>query len=401
MGPMIRAIFRSPAGAVLIALQIALTLAIVSNSVYMIKIRIDKMERATGVQEDEVVFARIFYYGKSVDKDAQTSIDLAFFRDQAGVKSVTATNSLPLGGNNNSSTVCYELTDSSPENCPAGVSIFRAGEDFIDTLGLQIIAGRSFTSADYKESKGLANIDSNVLIVSQQLADRYFPQGDALGKLIYLADSPQTIIGIVARLQRPRGASNGEEGAYSVIAPAKTNPGFLVIRAEPSAIAAIRDSFEQDILKLNDGRVVIGVDTMADLRDSSYRNDNAIISMLVMVITLLVSITALGISGLVSFSVANRRKQIGTRRALGARKIDIVQQFLLENALVCSAGIVIGVVLAFGLGHYLMQNFSLPSLNPWFVAGTIVLLFTISQLASFFPALRAAKISPAIATRTV
>lgn len=401
MGPTIRAILRGPAGAILIALQIALTLAIVSNSMYLIKTRIDKIDRATGVQENELIFARIFYYGKDTDKKAQTDIDLEFFRQLPGVKNVTTANSMPLAGSNRTSTVCYKASDPSDENCPSGVSIYHGRQTFIDTLGLELIAGRRFAEEDFKGTADLSGVDSSVLIVTQEVADRYFPNGDALGKIVYMADKPQTIVGIVKKLQRPRWGVGGDEAGYSVIAPIKASPGYLVIRADAGSIASIKANLEQDIIKLNDSRVVIGVRTMADLRDATYRNDSAIISMLIIVIALLVSITALGISGLVSFSVANRRKQIGTRRALGARRIDIIQQFLLENALVCGLGVVIGAGLAFALGGYLMQNFSLPSLNPWFVAGTIVLLLVIAQLAAFFPALRAANISPAIATRTV
>lgn len=401
MGPTIRAILRGPAGAILIALQIALTLAIVSNSVYLIKTRIDKIDRATGVQEDELIFARIFYYGKKADKKAQTDIDLDFFRKQPGVKNVTSTNSIPLAGSNRSTTVCYKPSDPSDENCPTSVSIYHGRETFIDTLGLELIAGRHFADADFKETADLAGVDSSVLIVTEDVAKRYFPNGDALGKLVYMAEKAQTIVGIVKKLQRPRRGVEGDEAGFTVIAPIKASPGFLVIRADKASVDSIKANLEQDILKLNDCRVVISVKTMLDLRNTTYRNDNAIISILIMVIVLLVSITALGISGLVSFSVANRRKQIGTRRALGARRVDIIQQFLMENALVCGVGVVIGAGLAFALGGYLMQNFSLPSLNPWFVAGTIVLLMVIAQVAAFFPALRAANISPAIATRTV
>lgn len=401
MGPILRAILRSPAGAVLIALQLALTLAIVSNSFYMIKTRIDKMERATGVQEDEVLLARIFYYGVGVDKKAQTAIDLEYFRQLPGVKSVTATNSVPLGGSNNTSTVCFEPGNPGAENCPEGVSLFRGSQEFIDALGLNLVAGRRFNPADYAESKGLAMVDSNVLIMSKVAADFFFPKGDALGKVIYLAEKPQTIIGIVEKLQRPSGSSGDEQGGFSVIVPANSTPGYLVIRAEPSRIAELKLSVEQDLIKLNDGRVILAVQTMLDLRERNYRNDQAIISMLILVVLLLVVVTALGISGLVSFTVASRRKQIGTRRALGAKKSDIIKQFMLENAMISGCGVIVGAGMSLGLGQYLMHNFSMPSLNPWYVAGTIVLLLAIAQLASFFPAFKAAQISPAIATRTV
>jgi putative ABC transport system permease protein len=96
-----------------------------------------------------------------------------------------------------------------------------------------------------------------------------------------------------------------------------------------------------------------------------------------------------------------RRKQIGTRRAVGARRIDIVRYFMVENWLLTTGGVLIGAVLAFAFGQWLSAEYSLPRLQPMYVAAGIVLLWILGQLAVFVPARRAAAIPPAIATRTV
>jgi putative ABC transport system permease protein len=116
---------------------------------------------------------------------------------------------------------------------------------------------------------------------------------------------------------------------------------------------------------------------------------------------LMILVTALGIVGLASFQVNVRTKQIGTRRAVGARKADIIRYFMLENWLLTSAGVFTGAILAFAFGHWLSSAYALPRLQPVYVAGGIVLLWILGQAAVFVPARRAAAIPPAIATRTV
>ena len=113
------------------------------------------------------------------------------------------------------------------------------------------------------------------------------------------------------------------------------------------------------------------------------------------------AVTALGIVGLASFHVNQRRKQIGTRRAVGARRVDIIRYFMLENWLLTTAGVFLGAILAFAFGQWLSAAYSLPRLEPWYVAAGIVLLWILGQLAVYVPARRAAAIPPALATRTV
>src|SRR6185295_11930793 len=118
-------------------------------------------------------------------------------------------------------------------------------------------------------------------------------------------------------------------------------------------------------------------------------------------IVLLVLVTSLGIVGLTSFSVTERTRQIGTRRALGARRSDILRHFLLENWLVTSMGVALGVLAAYALNVGLVTVASGAKLDPELVAGGAVLLWAAGLLATLAPALRAARTSPAIATRNV
>jgi len=119
------------------------------------------------------------------------------------------------------------------------------------------------------------------------------------------------------------------------------------------------------------------------------------------VISLLIGLTALVIVGLSSFHVTQRTKQIGTRRALGARRIDIVRQFMLENWLITTAGAALGIILTVIVAYWLEVSFELQRLDWRYLPAGIVTLWVLSSLAVLEPARRAASVPPAVATRSV
>ena len=140
---------------------------------------------------------------------------------------------------------------------------------------------------------------------------------------------------------------------------------------------------------------------MCSLIASTCADDRAMAVYLSVVVALLVAIAALGIFGLAAFNVGTRTKQIGTRRAVGARRTDILKYFLAENWLITSLGVVLGCVLALLLGYWLSTTFELPRLKLYYLLLGVVGLWIVSLAAAFRPARRASLVSPAIATRTV
>jgi putative ABC transport system permease protein len=119
------------------------------------------------------------------------------------------------------------------------------------------------------------------------------------------------------------------------------------------------------------------------------------------VTALMLAVCCLGVFGLTAFNVSSRTKQIGVRRAVGARKRDIVAHFLGESALILGSGAVLGTVLALALGQWLADHYGEPRLDLACVLVGIVTLCAIGQLAAWQPARRAASVPPSIATRTV
>jgi putative ABC transport system permease protein len=109
--------------------------------------------------------------------------------------------------------------------------------------------------------------------------------------------------------------------------------------------------------------------------------------------------SSLGIFGLATFNVNTRTRQIGTRRAVGARKRDIVRYFMTENWLITTSGVVVGCCLALGIGYWLSTQYQLPRLSLYYLVSGVLGLWLVGQAAAWQPSLRAAKVSPAMATR--
>jgi putative ABC transport system permease protein len=158
---------------------------------------------------------------------------------------------------------------------------------------------------------------------------------------------------------------------------------------------------DKDFARQQPGRFVERMEaydrTAANAREG-YRA-SAIILAVVACFVLLVTIV--GIVGLAAFNVATRTKQLGTRRAIGARKFHILRYFLVENWLITTGGVVLGCILALAAGVQLSRMYQMPRLPLYYLVGGVLLLWIVGVLAVLVPALRAASISPAVATRTV
>jgi putative ABC transport system permease protein len=158
---------------------------------------------------------------------------------------------------------------------------------------------------------------------------------------------------------------------------------------------------EAKLSAIDNGRILLKVKSLEELAANSYADDRAMTVYLSVVVGLLLAISALGIFGLAAFNVSTRTKQIGTRRAVGARRFDIVRYFMVENWVVTTAGVLAGCVLALLLGYWLSTVFELPRLKLYYLVAGVAVLWVIGLAAAVWPARRAARVSPAVATRTI
>jgi putative ABC transport system permease protein len=213
--------------------------------------------------------------------------------------------------------------------------------------------------------------------------------------------------GVLAHLVRPSGGEGGSDTVeWSVFVPAQPGAslaGTYLLRANPQNLPRVLRDARAAMVTIAPDAVVdtLASQTLSDLRQDYFRQDRAMAGMLVGVIAALLLVTALGIVGLASFWVAQRRKQIGIRRAIGATRADILHYFQTENFLIVTGGIVLGMAMAYALNLMLMTHYELPRLPLYYLPIGALVLWGLGQLAVLGPALRAAAVPPVVATRSV
>jgi putative ABC transport system permease protein len=392
----------------LLMLEIALSCAIVCNGVFLIVQRVQYMHMPSGVAEHEVVQIQQAPIAPPLDRYARAQEDLAALRQIPGVRAAGMTNQLPFSGYSSNGNVM--LSPTQPHRTLSAATYF--GENLIQTLGLRLLSGRDFESGDYVDAdivlKSLANGSGQGFpmpaIISQTMAKQLWPRESPLGKLIWLAPKASfRVVGVVATLARAN-AYNTAIAQYSMIVPLHMGADkdqSYVLRVRPQDRQTVLVAASTALRRIDPARVITHVRTYDDIRGNYFKGDHAMTAMLVGVIIAVLLVTGLGIVGLASFWVAQRRKQIGVRRALGATRADILRYFQTENFLIVTFGIVIGMVLAYGVNLLLMLHYELPRLPSMYLPAGAVVLWLIGQLAVLAPALRAAAVPPAVATRSV
>lgn len=402
LGPIFRTLLRNRLGAFLIALQIALTLAVVTNAAFIIQQRANDVARPSGLDEPNTALLVTTLFDSAVDQRQLYRDDLEALRALPGVVAVTPIQSVPVSGSGWGDDFYTTPEMTSDESISTGM--FMVDEHGLETLDLELLAGRNFRPEEMIV-RGMESIETaDVTIVSKALADTLFPDGDALGKTVFdepNGEKPMEIIGIYDHMQNAWPSSDNVDRTALVPALAMFGGQMMyLVRAEPGQRDAVMAAGEA-YLAQNRSRIIDFVRSFEEQKQRTYGGDIAMIKLMTAVITALAAVTGLGIVGLAWFSVTQRRKQIGTRRALGATRFDIVRYFMVENWLITSIGLVVGVAGALTLNWFLDTEYSTGRVPLWYLPLGMVALWLLGQVAVLLPARRAARIPPALATRSV
>lgn len=401
IGPIFRALMRNKTSYMLIAMQIAVTMAIMANAIAIIQERTRLLDRPSGVDEENIFY--LTSTGFAADFDARSAIaeDLDMLRNTPGVVDAISTNTVPLQGGGWSSGIRLEPGRDSEST---GFAIYFSDEHGIDAFGVDLIAGRNFLPTEVYWQDFDVDRWAGSGIITRDGATVLFPDDPdgAVGKTIYINDDdPITIVGVIDRMQAAWNSWSGVERSLLVPQLRPSNSTRYVIRTEPGQRDRLMPEIEEKIAASNKGRIIQGVTTMTETRRRSYSPDAAMIKLLVFIVGVLMAITGLGIVGLASFSVTRRRKQIGTRRALGATRPAILRYFMLENFLISTVGVVAGAVLTVALNIWLVQTFELTRIAWHIIPSAMLVLWLVGQLAVYGPARRASLVPPAVATRAI
>ena len=402
VAPVLRALTHRKIGVMLIVLQIALSVAILANSLSIIQQGQGLMRRPSGLDEANTFSLTNQFTGSMSDLSARIRGDLAALRAIPGVVDAAAVQSFPLRGYGASTTVTLRPDARSPFNA-AEYSLTLNG---LHTWDMKLIAGRNFRADEIHDFwLGIDKAAPATALITRALAERLFPRGGALGQNVYLGTSePTQIIGIVDRAQTPW-AAESVWGSYgpeeSLLAPFQWVSPILayMVRTEPGRNEAVLALAQKRLFALSRARIISEAKTFADTRAEQYRSDRALGLVLTVVCGLLLAVTAFGVVALTSYWVSQRRRQIGLRRAVGARRLDIVQYFQVENLLISGFGAALGVAMGFAANAWLASTFEMARMSVAYIVAAAAILFVLSQLAVLWPALRAAALPPVAAIR--
>jgi putative ABC transport system permease protein len=407
---LLSAMSRSKTGPLLVAAQVALTLAVLVNVAYVIQQRMEDASRPTGLDLQNTFWVSTEASSSDYNYAAAVKADLAYLNGLPGVVAASVTSNLPQTW---SETDLPFATDPKKLDTPgAGVDgvIYMGTDKLIDALGLKLVAGRHFDpntvkppAADFGAS--LATWAPE-MIVTRALANKLFPDGQALGKTVYagLINKPAVIVGIVDLMRANPVSAQYDQFATQVLFLPVIPPGpaaAYVVRAEPGRRDALMAKIDKEFADLQPGRFISRMEAYDHTAEKAREGYRASIIILGVAAVFVLLVTVVGIVGLAAFNVATRTKQLGTRRAIGARKFHILRYFLVENWLTTTCGVVLGCILALIAGVQLSRMFQMPQLPLYYLVGGVLLLWIVGLISVLVPAFRAASISPAVATRTV
>ncbi len=310
-----------------------------------------------------------------------------------GVISAGATNGVPLSGNIVGD---YVQIDGRPftergENRPSA-EIFSASPDYLSTMGIRLLRGRYLTEHDSANGDPVAVIDSSA-------AAKFWPNDDALGKRIGFDSIQRKVVGIVENTRDQSVDEPPLPAMYIPMGQGGPSPQFLAVRTEgsPSKMAV---TIRRAVAAIDKDQPVFVVTSMQDLYNNSIA-DRRFTTFIVTLLGLLATgLAALGVYGVISYSAAQRTREIGIRAALGAKRIQIVKLVLSRGIALTALGIAIGVTAGLLLTRFLASLlYEVTPSDPWTILSVALLLAAISLAAGYLPTYRAIKVDPMTALR--
>jgi putative ABC transport system permease protein len=406
--------------ALLLVAQVAFTCAIVTNAVFLITQRMQRVMTPSGLDESGLSLVQVNDLDSGGRPLSLHKADLATLRVLPDVISAALISNVPFSYSEYGSAGCATLAavqalkkahSADVPGCTTA-DIYSGTPDTLHTLGLNLVAGREFAAGDYVPSKPPGqSVAVSAMMVTRAFARRLFPKHPdrVVGRNIYFGGGlmkgrPTRIVGVLAHLHKANVSGDGGDD-NSVLLPVEPNSGraLFALRSKPGDRDRVMAEAVAALNKNKPARQVSSDDayTYSSLRERYFRQDATMIHLLLAAALGLLFVTGLGIGGLASFWVGQRTRSIGIRRAIGGTRGSILRYFQTENFLIVTAGVVVGVILALLLNLLLIQYYAVAHLPLWYLPVGAVALWLLGQAAVLNPALHAARVPPVVATRSV
>jgi putative ABC transport system permease protein len=272
-----------------------------------------------------------------------------------------------------------------------------AGSDYFRTMNIAVLRGRVFTDQDTSNSPG-------VMVVSNTFVKRYFPDEDPIGKRIILDGpnkSPREIVGVVADIRRDGLDANVQPEMYFSDFQRPERRMNLVIRTEARDALQLMPAARAEIKAFDPNQIIWRTQTLEQLLSTSVAPRRFNMLLLGIFAGVALVLAAVGLYGMMSYSVSWRTREIGIRMALGAKRADVLRLVVRQGMTMTLIGLALGLIGAFSISRVLRSLlYGVSSTDPLTFIAVSVVLLGVALLACLVPARRATRVDPIIALRT-
>jgi len=380
----------------LVIAELALAVILLTGSGLLIRSFVELTRVNPGFQPEGAMTIRVTFQGESYKAGEQTRNRVSEIEDRLralpGVTAVAAGSVLPLGGLGALNDFAVQGAPPPPPDVNAEIAVATVTPDYFRAIGTPLQRGRLFSNLDHAKSPPVA-------LLNDAAVRRWFPNEDPIGKTV-LSGGPREVVGIVRDvLQR----NPGQPAAPQMFLPytQRTNRTVrFIIRAQGDALAlapAVRDQ----IRTLDPNLPLADVVPLGEMVSRSIARPRFYTSLLTLFAAVALALSATGIFGVMSYTVAQQSKEIGIRIALGASTTAVLRGVVGRALTLAGIGVGVGLATALALGSVIRnQLFGVEVFDPLTMVSVVATLIGSAALASLLPARRAAAVDPVAAFRS-
>ena len=386
---------------VLVICETAFSLLLVAGAGLLIRSFAQILKVDPGFRSDNVLTMRVSLPDATYSKPEQIRAFYSSLIERVqhlpGVQYAGAVTGLPLAGEGGSGTTTIDTQSVPLENRTPEADLRTATPDYFRAMSIPLVRGRYFEPRDSDGSPGVA-------IVDESLANNYWPNQDPIGKRVHFgglqSKSPWlTVVGVVRHVRNRTLEARSRVELYVPENQVPFNGMTLAIRTSTNPLSLV-PTIQREVASIDPDLPIYRVRTMNEVMGESLQRRRLALTLLAGFAGLALLLAAIGIYGVTSYGVAQRKTEIGVRMALGANRGQVLGMIMRTGMTTIAIGLALGVVLSLALTR-LMSGllFSIHASDPLVLAGAAVVLILAALVAIFIPARRATKVNPMSALR--
>jgi putative ABC transport system permease protein len=322
---------------------------------------------------------------------------LAKFKSAPGIEEAGIVSPLPFSGNSQSRTFTVVGKPAPPKGMELAASLITTIGAYYRSMRIPLKSGRLFTARDNKNSQP-------VLLINDTFAKKYFPNENPIGQRVQLGEigeePPREIIGVVGTTKHENLAESDAAEFYLAFAQNPDRFSYIVVRTSQAEPAGLESMLRRAVLEIDSQQFVPKLKPLPELVSQTLSQSRFNTGLLGAFAAIAILLAAVGIYGVIAYSVTQRTKEIGIRMALGAQRKQMLAMILRQSLTMAAIGIGLGLFGAFAATRLLSALlFGVGTTDLLTYGAVVILLGAAALLAGFFPARRAMKVDPVIALR--